>query len=55
LKIYSHTKVLDKLDTDAITVNGIVKRLAENKNEIAIAFVEKSSVDEIVNSAQSSG
>ena len=50
LKIYSHSKVLDELDTAAITVEGIVKRLAENQNEIAIAFVEKTSVDKVVNS-----
>jgi len=54
LQIYSHSKILDKLDTDAITVEGIVKRLAENQNEIAIAFVEKTSVDKVINSGQSS-
>jgi len=48
LEIYSHRKFLGKLDTDAITVEGIVKRLVEKQNEIAIAFVEKTSVDKVV-------
>jgi len=39
LKIYSYDGVSDKLDTDATSVDGTVKRLAENKNEIAIAFI----------------
>jgi hypothetical protein len=49
LKIYSYSGVSDKLDTDAISVDGAVKRLAENKNEIAIVFVEETSLDKIVN------
>jgi len=49
LKIYSYSGVSDKLDTDVISVDGAVKRLAENKNEIAIVFVEESSLDKIVN------
>lgn len=50
LKIYSYSGVSDKSDTDAISVDGAVKRLAENKNEIAIVFVEESSLKKIVNS-----
>ena len=49
LKIYSYNGVSDKSDTDAISVDSVVKRLAENKNEIAIVFVEESSLDKIVN------
>jgi hypothetical protein len=49
LKIYSYNGVSDKSDTDAISVDGAVKRLAENKNEIAIIFVEESSLEKIVN------
>ena len=49
LKIYSYNGVSDKSDTDAISVDGAVKRLAENKNEIAIVFVEKSSSKKLVN------
>jgi hypothetical protein len=41
LKIYSYEGVSDKSDTDATSVNGTVKRLAEDKNEIAIAFIIK--------------
>jgi c-di-GMP-binding flagellar brake protein YcgR len=49
LKIYSYSGVSDKSDTDAISVDGAVKRLAENKNEIAIVFVEESSLEKLVN------
>ena len=49
LKIYSYNGVSDKSNTNAISVDGAVKRLAENKNEIAIVFVEESSLDKIVN------
>jgi len=49
LKIYSYSSVSDESDTDAISVDGAVKRLAENKNEIAIVFVEESSLEKIVN------
>ena len=49
LKIYSYSGVSDKTDTDAISVDGTVKRLAENENEIAIVFVEESSLEKLVN------
>jgi c-di-GMP-binding flagellar brake protein YcgR len=49
LKIYSYNGVSDKSDTDAISVDGAVKRLAENKNEIAIVFVKESSLEKLVN------
>jgi len=49
LKIYSYSSVSDKSDNDAISVDGAVKRLAENKNEIAIFFLEESSSEQIVN------
>ena len=49
LKIYSYNGVSDKSDTDAISVEGAVKRLAENKNEIAIVFVKESSLEKLVN------
>ena len=49
LKIYPYGGVSDKSDTDEISVDGAVKRLAENKNEIAIVFVEESSLEKIVN------
>lgn len=49
LKIYSYDSFSGKSDTDAIRVDGIVKRLAENKNEIAIVFLEESSLGKIVN------
>ena len=49
LKIYSYSGVSNKSDTDAISVDGIVKRLAENKNEIAIVFVEENSSERIAN------
>jgi hypothetical protein len=49
LKIDSYGGVSDKSDTDAISVDGAVKRLSENKNEIAIVFVEESSLETIVN------
>ena len=49
LKIYSYSGVSDKSDTDAISVDGTVKRLAENENEIAIVFVEESSLEKLVN------
>ena len=48
LKIYSYTGVSDKSDNDAISVDGAVERLAENKNEVAIVFVEESSLESIV-------
>lgn len=49
LKIHSYIRVSDKSDNDAISLNGAVKRLDENNNEIAIVFVEESSWEEIVN------
>ncbi len=49
LKIYSYDSFSDKSDTDAISVDGIVKRLTENKNEIAIVFIEESALDRIIN------
>ena len=49
LKIYSYNGVSDKSDTYAISVEGAVKRLAENKNEIAIVFVKESSLEKLVN------
>jgi hypothetical protein len=49
LKIYSYDSFSGKSDTDAISVDGIVKRLAENKNEIAIVFIEESGLEKIVN------
>ena len=49
LKIYSYNGVSDKSDTDTISVEGAVKRLAENKNEIAIVFVKESSLEKLVN------
>jgi len=49
LKIYSYNGVSDKSDTDAISVDSVVKRLAENKNEIAIVFVKESSLEKLVN------
>ena len=49
LQIYSYSGVSDTLDTDAISVDGVVKRLAENKNEIAIVFVEDSGSKKLVN------
>ena len=49
LKIYSYSGVSDKSDTDAISFDGTVNRLAENKNEIAIVFVEQSSLEKLVN------
>lgn len=49
LKIYSYSGVSDKSDNDALSVDGSVKRLAENKNEIAIVFVEESSLEQTVN------
>jgi len=49
LKIYSYSDVSVKSDNDAISVDGAVKRLAENKNEIAVVFVEESSSEQIAN------
>jgi len=49
LKIYSYSGVSVKSDNDAISVDGAVKRLAENENEIAVVFVEESSSEQIVN------
>ncbi len=49
LKIYSYSGVSDKSATDAISVDGTVKRLAENKNEIAFVFIEESGLDKIIN------
>jgi len=49
LKIYSYDGISDKSDTDAISVDGAVKRLADNKNEIAVVFLEESSLEQIVN------
>lgn len=43
LKIYSYDSVSDKSDADATSVDGTVKRLAENKNEIAVAFITEES------------
>ena len=45
LKIYSYDSFSGKSDTDAMSVAGIVKRLAENKNEIAIVFIEESGLE----------
>jgi hypothetical protein len=52
LKIYSYGCVSDTSDTDAISVDGTVKRLAENKNEIAFVFIEESGLDKIINIEQ---
>jgi len=52
LKIYSYDSFSGKLDTDAISVDGIVKRLAENKNKIAFVFIEESGLDKIINIKQ---
>jgi len=49
LKIYSYSGVSVKSDNDAISVDGAVKRLAENENEIAVVFVEESSSEQIAN------
>ena len=49
LRIYSYSGVSDKSDTDAISVDGAVKRLTESKNEIAFVFVKESSLEKIVN------
>ena len=49
LKIYSYSGVSDKSDNDAISVDGAIKRLAENENEIAIVFAEESTLEQIVN------
>jgi len=49
LKIYSYSDVSVKSDNDAISVDGALKRLAENKNEIAVVFVEESSSEQIAN------
>jgi hypothetical protein len=49
LKIYSHSLIPNKLDNDAISVDGAIKRLDKNTNEIAIVFVEESSSEQIVN------
>jgi len=49
LKIYSYSGVSHKSDNDAIEVEGAVRRLADNENEIAIVFVEESSSKQIVN------
>ena len=49
LEIYSYDSFSDKSDTDAKSVDGIVKRLAENKNKIAIVFIEESGLDRIIN------
>lgn len=49
LKIYSYGGVSDKSDTDTISVDGTVKRLAGNKNEIAFVFIEESGLDKIIN------
>ena len=49
LRIYSYSSVSDKSDTDAISVDGAVKRLTESKNEIAFVFVKESSFEKIVN------
>ena len=49
VEIYSYDSFSDKSDTDAISVDGIIKRLTANKNEIAIVFIEESDLDKIVN------
>jgi hypothetical protein len=49
LKIYSYDSISGISDTDAISVDGIVKRLSENKNEIAIVFIEESGLEKIIN------
>jgi len=49
LKIHSFGGVSDKSNNYAISVDGAVKRLDENKNEIAIVFVEESNLEKIAN------
>jgi len=49
IKINSNSSVSDQSYTDSISVDGVVKRLAEDKNEIAIVFVKESSLGKIVN------
>jgi hypothetical protein len=49
LKIYSYSGVSHKSDNDAISVDGTVKRSAENENVIAVVFVEESSSEQIAN------
>ena len=49
LKIYFYSGVSVKSDNDAISVDGAVKRLVDNKNEIAVVFVEESSLKQIAN------
>jgi hypothetical protein len=49
LKIYSYDSISGKSDTDAISVDGIVKKLAENKNEIAFVFIAESGLEKIIN------
>jgi hypothetical protein len=49
LKIYSYSGVSVTSDNDAISVDGAVKRLADNKNEIGIVFIEKSSSRQVAN------
>ena len=48
-KIYSISGTSDKSDIHAISVDGVVKRLIENKNEIAFVFIKESSLGKIVN------
>ena len=43
LKIYSYDSVSYKSDDDATSFDGTVKRLAENKDEIAVAFITEES------------
>ena len=49
LKIYSSGGFSDKSNTDAISVDASVKRLDENKNEIAVVFVKESNLEKIAN------
>jgi hypothetical protein len=49
LKIYSSGRVSHKSNTDATSVDGAVKRLDDDKNEIAIVFIEESDLEKIAN------
>ena len=49
LKIRSSGRVSDKSNIDGISVDGAVKRLDTDKNEIAIFFVEESNLEKIAN------
>lgn len=49
LQIHSSDRVSHRSNADAISVDGAVKRLDGDKNEIAIVFIEESDLEKIAN------